>query len=110
MNKKRFPEEFKIEAVKQVTERNHPVAEVVARLGVSRYSLYQCIKRYSVSPADRVSARRVNTRLTMTLAFMTPIDNLAVALQRLVEPTAVYFAKMSGSGAHSLRSNRPSIR
>ena len=39
MSKKRFTEEFKIEAVKQVTERNHSVAEVAARLGVSGYSL-----------------------------------------------------------------------
>jgi transposase len=56
MSKKRFTEEFKIEAVKQVTERNHPVAEVAARVGVNGYSLYQWIKRYSVSPADRVIA------------------------------------------------------
>jgi len=32
---RRFTEEFKIEAVKQVTERGHPVAEVSVRLGVS---------------------------------------------------------------------------
>ena len=45
MSKKRFAEEFKIETVNQVTERNHPVAEVAARLGVSGFSLYQWIKR-----------------------------------------------------------------
>ncbi|MBN8765637.1 MAG: transposase, partial [Thiobacillus sp.] len=28
MSSKRYPEEFKIEAVKQVTERGHPVADV----------------------------------------------------------------------------------
>ncbi|MDC7704606.1 transposase, partial [Vogesella indigofera] len=28
MSRQRFPEEFKIEAVKQVTERGYPVAEV----------------------------------------------------------------------------------
>jgi transposase len=32
---RRFTEEFKVEAVRQVTERGHPVAEVAARLGVS---------------------------------------------------------------------------
>jgi transposase len=51
---RRFTEEFKVEAVRQVTERGHPVAEVAARLGVSTYSLYGWIKRYSVSPAQRV--------------------------------------------------------
>ena len=35
----RFPEEFRIEAVKQITERGYPVAEVASRLGVSQYSL-----------------------------------------------------------------------
>ena len=31
---KRYPEEFKIEAVKQVTEKGHSVAEVAARAGI----------------------------------------------------------------------------
>ncbi len=36
----RVTEEFKIEAVKQVTDRGHLVAEVAVRLGVSSHSLY----------------------------------------------------------------------
>ena len=44
MNQKRFPEEFKIEAVRQIVERGHPVAEVSARLGVSTHSLYKWMK------------------------------------------------------------------
>ncbi len=34
MSSKRYPEEFKIEAVKQVTVAGHSVAEVAERLGV----------------------------------------------------------------------------
>ena len=34
MSSKRYPEEFKIEAVKQVTEKGHCVAEVAARAGI----------------------------------------------------------------------------
>ena len=34
MSSKRYPEEFKIEAVKQVTEKGHSVAEVAARAGI----------------------------------------------------------------------------
>ena len=41
-----YTEEFKIEAVKQVVERGHRVAEVAERLGVSGHSLYNWIKRY----------------------------------------------------------------
>ena len=44
MSQQRFPEEFKTEAVKQITERGHKVSEVAARLGVSQRSLYQWIK------------------------------------------------------------------
>ncbi len=51
MSRQRYTEEFMIEAVKQVTERGHPVAEVAARLGVSGYSLSQWIKRYA-KPAE----------------------------------------------------------
>lgn len=40
MSNKRFPEEFKIEAVKQITEKRYPVVEVASRLGVSQHSLY----------------------------------------------------------------------
>lgn len=39
MGTKRYTEEFKIEAVKQITERGHAVADVSARLGVSGHSL-----------------------------------------------------------------------
>jgi transposase len=44
MSQQRFPEEFKTEAVKQITELGHKVSEVAARLGVSQRSLYQWIK------------------------------------------------------------------
>lgn len=40
MSKQRYSEEFKIEAVKQITERGHKVADASARLGVSQHSLY----------------------------------------------------------------------
>ena len=42
MSNKRYPEEFKIEAVKQVTERGHSVSEVVNRLGTTTHNLYAC--------------------------------------------------------------------
>ena len=37
---KRYTDEFRIEAVRQVTERGHPVSEVASRLGISIHSLY----------------------------------------------------------------------
>ncbi len=40
MTRQRYPETFKIEAVKQVTERGRPVADVARAIGVSSHSLY----------------------------------------------------------------------
>ncbi|MFG1375106.1 IS3 family transposase [Xanthobacter oligotrophicus] len=46
MGKANFTEDFKRDAVVQITERGYPVAEVAARLGISKYSLYEWRKRY----------------------------------------------------------------
>ena len=40
----RFTEEFKIQAVKQVTEHGHSVASVSERLGITSSSLYNWMK------------------------------------------------------------------
>ena len=39
MGQQRYTDEFKREAVRQVTEKGHPVKEVAERLGMSTYSL-----------------------------------------------------------------------
>ncbi|HHL5426586.1 IS3 family transposase [Klebsiella quasipneumoniae] len=46
MSGKRYPEEFKIEAVKQVVERGYSVASVATRLDITTHSLYAWIKKY----------------------------------------------------------------
>src|SRR5690554_6157953 len=51
MSRVRYTEEFKIEAVKQVVNRGHRVADVAIRLGISSHSLYQWIKLHS-KPAE----------------------------------------------------------
>jgi len=51
-SQQRLTEKFKTEAVRQVMERGHPVAEVASRLGVNSHSLYARIKRYGVPPAQ----------------------------------------------------------
>ena len=55
--KQPYPEEFKIEAVKQVTERGHTVADVSSRLGVSAHSLYKSVNE-ARQPADVRHGRR----------------------------------------------------
>jgi transposase len=56
----RFTEEFRVEAVKQVTERGFAVKDVSQRLGVSPHSLYEWIKRYGI-PKPSEASRKPNT-------------------------------------------------
>jgi transposase len=45
MTRQRYPETYKIEAVKQITERGRP-ADVARAIGVSSHSLYAWLKQY----------------------------------------------------------------
>ena len=91
MSSKRYPEEFKIQAVKQITDRGHPVAEVAARIGVSQHSLYQWLKQFGVAPAERAEARsqqEENRRLRAELKRVTEERDI-------LKKAAAYFAKES---------------
>ncbi len=46
MSGKRYPEEFKTEAVKQVVDRGYSVSRVATRLDITTHSLYAWIKKY----------------------------------------------------------------
>lgn len=46
MSGKRYPEECKIEAVKQVVDHGHSVSSDSIRLDVATHSLYARIKKY----------------------------------------------------------------
>lgn len=62
MSTARFTEEFKLEAVKQITQHQRPVAK---RLGVSTHSLYVWVKRYgnkSTQQREQASAEAVELR------------------------------------------------
>lgn len=54
---KRYPEEFKVEAVKQVTERGYSVMEVSQRLDISTKTLYHWVaKLRDLSPKQQNQA------------------------------------------------------
>ena len=74
MSNKRYPEEFKIEAVKQVTERGHSAPDVAKRLGVSQPTLYEWMKKYALAPEERraqVSQQEELRRLKAELKRVT---------------------------------------
>ena len=69
MSSKRYPAEFKAEAVKQVRERGYTVQEVAKRIGVSSKSLYQSVKssRGDKATGTLDAVRRENLRLKSEL-------------------------------------------
>ena len=70
----RYTEEFKKDAVSQVTDRGYSVKEVSDRLGISTKSLYDWIKQYSKPESLRVKETeqaRENRRLRAELARVT---------------------------------------
>ncbi|MCD1592223.1 MAG: IS3 family transposase [Qipengyuania citrea] len=52
MGKANFSDEFKRDAVAQITERGYRVAEVSERLGVSQHSLYAWKRQFAKRPED----------------------------------------------------------
>jgi transposase len=71
MSSKRYPDEFKIEAVKQVVELGYPVAR---RLGVTTHSLYAWKKQYGPDSAEhneKVAAEKEIRQLKKELKRVT---------------------------------------
>ena len=94
MNQKRFPEEFKIEAVRQIVERGHPVPEVSARLGVSTHSLYKWMKEQQLPPGQRQEQLSQTEELRRLKAELKRVTEERDILKK----AAAYFAKQSGRG------------
>ena len=91
MSSKRYTEEFKIEAVRQVVERGHSVADVASRLGMTTHSLYAWKMKYgpdSTEYQEKASAEVENKRLKQELKRVTEERDL-------LKKAAVYFANQS---------------
>jgi transposase len=88
MKGNRYSEEFKKEAVKQVTERGYSVSEVAKRLGTTTHSLYAWLKKYGeASPrqAGKDDLAAENARLKADLKRMTEERDI-------LKKAAAYFA------------------
>ena len=74
MSSKRYTEEIKIEAVKQVVERGYSAAEVAGRLGMTTHSLYAWKMKYGPNAAEHQEKTAVeveNKRLKKELKRVT---------------------------------------
>jgi transposase len=89
MSGKRYTDEFKIEAVRQVTEHGRPVVEVAQRLGITSHSLYAWKKTLAkpkvVQRAELDQSAEVR-RLKAELKRMTEERDI-------LKKAAAYFAK-----------------
>ncbi|MFQ2661519.1 IS3 family transposase [Aeromonas caviae] len=102
MTRQRYPETFKIEAVKQITERGRPVADVARAIGVSSHSLYAWLKQYG-KPADQqieesalqAEIRRLKTELRqVTEERNIPKGGRRVLCQRVKERYAFITSRL----------------
>ena len=92
MSNQRYPEEFKIQAVNQVTEKQLPVSEVAARLGVSVHGLYGWLKRYTKPLEQRVQEDDQSAELRRLRAELKRVTEERDILKK----AAAYFAKECG--------------
>lgn len=91
MSGKRYPEEFKIEAVKQVIDRGHSASIVATRHNITTHSLYAWIKKYgpdSSTHNEQSDAQAEIRRLQKELKRVTDERNI-------LKKAAAYFAKPS---------------
>ena len=73
MKSKEYTEEFKKEAIKQVTERCYSVADVAEGLGTTTHSVYAWMKKYgkpSPRQSDKVDVEAENLKLKAELRRM----------------------------------------
>ena len=90
MGQRKFSEEFKAEAVRQVVDRGYRVSDVAARVGVSAHSLYKWTRASRPTKAERES--------TDLDTAMAEIAKLKSQLRRteeerdILKKAAAYFA------------------
>ena len=62
MSNQRYSPEFKDEAVRQILERGHSVAEVSEHLGVSSHSLYKWVNAVKPDKSEQHAAELVEAK------------------------------------------------
>ena len=90
MRNQRYTPEFKEEAVRQVIERGHSVAEVAERLGVSNHSLYNWVK--AVKPGkNEIQEQELNDAKKEILSLKAQLRR-AEEERDILKKAARYFA------------------
>jgi len=90
MGTSNYSDDFKRDAVHQITVRGYPVREVSRRLGVSTHSLYKWVKQFGEPEPKQsgVDHEAENRRLKRELARVTEERDI-------LRKATVYFARGS---------------
>ncbi len=91
MSDKRYTDEFKQEAIKQITERGHSVADVSSRLGVTAFSLYAWLKKYGHGPQQAAHAEDQQAEIRRLKAELKRVTEERDILKK----ATAYFARES---------------
>ncbi len=97
MSGKRYTGEFKIEAVKQVTDRGYKIGDVVKQLGVTPKSMYDWIKKYG----DAGSQHQTITSRQDELGQLKAQLRRVTEDRDILKEAAVYFAGESKKNTRS---------
>jgi transposase len=89
MTRPHFTDDFKIDAIMQITERGYFVADVSKRLGVSTHSLYAWMKRFSKPPVVAEEAAEQSAEIRRLKRELVRVTEERDILKK----ATVYFAK-----------------
>ena len=97
MSGKRYTNEFKIEAAKQVTDRGHSISDVAKRLGVSYKSLQDWVQKYSKPETQRKTDDAQTDEIRQLKAQLRRVTEE----RDILKEAAVYFAGESKKSTRS---------
>lgn len=89
---RKYSEEFRAEAVKQVTERGRPVAEVARTLGVAADSMYAWLRKHRKSAPELQAEAQEQSEVRRLQAELRRVTEERDILKK----AAAYFAKQHG--------------
>ena len=93
----RYTEEFKIAAVKQITEEGYKIADVAKRLGITTKSLYNWKAKYGENAVEYQADKAKEAELRQLKAELKRVTQE----RDILKEAAVYFAAESKKSTRS---------
>ena len=97
MSGKRYSDEFKIEAVKQITDRGYKVGEVADRLGVTTKSLHTWVNQFGESSAQYQTLKAHQDEIRKLKSELRRVEEE----RNILKEAAAFFASESRKSTRS---------